>query len=103
MPAERRAHSRKRISTAVTFQEADGAPLRGWLRDISRGGAFIASPSQLTFGETLEIELRLPGAHVLSKGTARVVWVREKTAQNLPAGMGVEFIEMPADVLAEAV
>jgi uncharacterized protein (TIGR02266 family) len=91
MDEERRRHARKRISTGVAFHEPGGAMLRGWLLDISRGGCFIASPSLLTFGETLEIELRLPGVYAQITGTATVVWVRDKSEQGLPAGMGIRF------------
>jgi uncharacterized protein (TIGR02266 family) len=100
MEDERRRHARKRISTAVAFHEPGGAPLRGWLFDISRGGCFIASPSLLTFGETLEIELRLPGIYAQIAGTATVVWVREKSEQGLPAGMGIRFNSVAESSLA---
>ncbi len=98
--SERRKHSRKRISTGVAFREPNGVLLRGWLVDISRGGCFIASPSTLTFGEPLEIELRLPGVYAQITGGATVVWVREKTERGLPAGMGVRFVSVAESSLA---
>jgi len=94
MDGERRRHARKRISTAVAYREPGGALLRGSLVDISRGGCFIASPSQLTFGETLELELRLPGVYAQITGTGCVVWAREKSERTLPAGMGIRFISV---------
>ncbi len=100
MEQERRRHARKRISTAVAFREPDGVLLRGWLFDISRGGCFIASPSLLTFGETLEIELRLPGVYAQITGMAKVVWVRDKSEPGLPAGMGVRFETVAESSLA---
>ena len=98
MDGERRAHPRKVVSTSVTFHDADGAPLRGWLHDISRGGCFVASPSHLTFGETVELEMRLLDAQL--EGTGRVVWVRDKNERDLPAGMGIAFIAINEATLA---
>jgi uncharacterized protein (TIGR02266 family) len=100
MDVERRQYARKRISTAVSFHESEGALLRGWLHDISRGGCFIASPSQLTFGETLELELRLPGVYAQITGTGSVVWVRDKSEPGLPAGMGIRFVAVAESSLA---
>jgi uncharacterized protein (TIGR02266 family) len=92
MERERRAYPRKRASTGVTFREPDGVLLRGWLVDIGAGGCFIASPSYLTFGEVVELELRLSDAVVSAKG--KVVWTREKSERDRPAGMGVAFTEV---------
>jgi uncharacterized protein (TIGR02266 family) len=100
MEGERRKHARKRISTAVAFREPGGTLLRGWLVDISRGGCFIATPSHLTFGEPLEIELRLPGIYAQITGTASVVWIRETSQRELPAGMGIRFVAVAESTLA---
>ena len=97
---ERRAHARKRLSTAVTFNLPGGESLRGWLRDISRGGCFVATPSISSVGQSLDVVLRLPGVTKLLVGKARVVWAREKSVRDLPAGMGIEFVEMAEDSLA---
>jgi uncharacterized protein (TIGR02266 family) len=98
---ERRAHRRKLISTAVTFKDmVGGVPLRGWLHDISRGGCFIATPSLFTFGEEIDVNLTLPYPRVVVEGKARVMWVREKNDRDMPAGMGVEFVDLKEDVLA---
>ncbi len=100
MEREQRAHARKRISASVTFNVDGGTPLRGWLRDISRGGCFITSPSASKVGETIELVVRLPGVSKPIVGTARVVWVRDKSVRDLPAGMGIEFVTVPEESLA---
>lgn len=92
MERERRAYPRKRASTGVTFREPDGVLLRGWLVDVGAGGCFIASPSYLTFGEVVELELRLSDVVVTAKG--KVVWTRDKSERDRPAGMGVAFTEV---------
>lgn len=98
MDTERRAHPRKVVSTAVTFHDPGGAPLRGWVHDISRGGCYIATPSYLTFGETVQFEFRLGDARI--SGLGRVVWVREKNERGVPAGMGVSFVTVSPETLA---
>ena len=99
MDRERRAHPRKLVSTGVAFHDADGAPLRGWLHDISRGGCFVATPSLSTFGEELAFDLTLPYPRQRVHGKARVVWVRETNDKDLPAGMGMQFVEVNDDAL----
>ena len=99
MTEERRGHARKRISASVTFTTGGGAPLRGWLRDISRSGCFVATQSKLPVGELFELEFRLPGMFDAITGKARVVWLREKAINDLPAGMGVAFVDVPAQKL----
>jgi len=97
---ERRAHPRKLVSTGVSFNDVEeGATLRGWLHDISRGGCFVATPSLFTFGEELTIALTLPFPRQRVAGKVRVVWVREKNDKDNPAGMGLEFVEVNADGL----
>ena len=96
---ERRAHPRKLVSTGVSFNDLEGATLRGWLHDISRGGCFVATPSLFTFGEELTIVLTLPFPRQRVAGRVRVVWVREKNDKDMPAGMGMEFVEVNEDAL----
>jgi uncharacterized protein (TIGR02266 family) len=96
---ERRAHQRKLVSTGVAFHDLDGAPLRGWLHDISRGGCFIGTPSLFTFGEELAIDLTLPYPRQRVHGKARVVWMRETNDKDMPAGMGMAFVDVNEDAL----
>lgn len=98
MERERRGHARKRSSTGVTFRGPEGVPFHGLLVDISRGGCFVASPSTLAAGETIEIELRL--SDVPAQVTGRVVWTRERAERERPAGIGVAFVDLPSDALA---
>jgi uncharacterized protein (TIGR02266 family) len=95
---ERRAHPRKRVSTAVTFNDPGGAPLHGSLCDVGRGGCFIASPSHLTFGERVTLEMRLGGGLVTATG--RVAWTRHTTERDRPAGMGIAFTDVSDASLA---
>ncbi len=96
---ERRAHPRKLVSTGVSFNDLEGATLRGWLHDISRGGCYVATPSLFTFGEELTIVMTLPFPRQRVAGRVRVVWVREKNDKDMPAGMGMEFVEVNEDAL----
>src|SRR5439155_24888665 len=102
MTEERRAHARKRVSTSVMFRDVTGGEsLRGWLPDISQGGGFFAWPTQLTFGEVLEFDMRIPGVYKPLSGKAKVIWVREKSERERPAGMGIEFVGLDADALVQ--
>ena len=84
----------------MIFRTAGGEPLRGWLHDVGRGGCFITTQSRLPVGETLELEMRLPGIVAPLAGKARVVWLREKGSGDLPAGMGVALVDLPAETVA---
>jgi uncharacterized protein (TIGR02266 family) len=96
---ERRAHPRKLVSTGVSFNDIEGATLRGWLHDISRGGCFVATPSLFTFGEELTIVLTLPFPRQRLAGKVRVAWIREKNDKDMPAGMGLQFVDVNEDAL----
>jgi len=96
---ERRAHPRKLVSTGVSFNDLEGATLRGWLHDISRGGCFVATPSLFTFGEELTIVMTLPFPRQRVQGKVRVAWIREKNDKDMPAGMGLAFVDVNEDAL----
>src|SRR5689334_8657951 len=102
MTAERRAHARKRVSTSVMVRDArSDDPIRGWLHDISRSGCFIAAPQQVPAGVEIEFDMRIPGVFHPLSGKAKVIWVRDKSERDLPAGMGVEFMDLSADALSQ--
>lgn len=63
-------------------------------RDVGAGGAFIVTSEPRAVSDALVIELVLPTSDQVFTLTAVVRWVS-------PAGMGVEFLGEPTDVLLE--
>jgi uncharacterized protein (TIGR02266 family) len=89
---EKRAHPRLAISWPASLQALPGNA-RCQVKDISRGGAFVACAQPLELGSHFRITIAPPGANPIELN-AEVVW----SNQNVPAeqvvtrGMGVRFI-----------
>lgn len=98
MATERRAFLRKAVSAPASFTDAWGDVVQALSHDVCRGGCFIASPSTLPAGESIELEIRFPSGTIKAKG--RVVWVRETTVAKALAGMGIAFVEIDDASLA---
>ena len=85
----RRQHARLKIDINVTWLSEHNF-YTGLTVDICAGGLFIATGQLLDPGHLIDIKLALPsGAIIAAKGV--VVWVREETCDNLPAGFGIQF------------
>jgi Tfp pilus assembly protein PilZ len=85
----RRRHERLPVEIPVAWHlPGVGAPARGVLRDIGRGGAFVRSNSPVPSDAEVVLELSPPGAQVAMAFTARVAWT---AAQGPEPGFGVEW------------
>jgi type IV pilus assembly protein PilZ len=85
----RRRHERLPVEIPVNWHlPGSGAPARGILRDIGRGGAFVRSNSPVPSDAEVVLELSPPGAQVAMAFTARVAWT---AAQGGEPGFGVEW------------
>jgi two-component system, cell cycle response regulator len=66
--------------------------------DVGLAGVFIEKPEPLPVGEELEIRLPMPDSEIPLRATCRVAWWHKDGARlaskSLPAGAGLEFIEM---------
>jgi hypothetical protein len=62
--------------------------------DLSLGGMFIRSPAPAPAGTLIKLECDVNGASGTIRGVARVVWLREHSADGQPAGMGVKFVKL---------
>ena len=74
----------------------------GFSENISEGGLFIATEAPHEIGDELDVDLSLMGGgHKISQRVV-VRWIRPaEAAGGLPAGMGVQFIELaPYEKLA---
>ena len=95
---DRRAHPRSPIVVRETRRISGIDVFFGYAQNISRGGAFIATPKKRMPGETHEIEFTLPGVDQTFLCQARVVWARSyRPGSPHPPGFGLEFIDLPEE------
>jgi uncharacterized protein (TIGR02266 family) len=99
MTTERRTDARGKSSARVTFTDATSdKPSEGELHDIGRGGMFVTTKTPLPVGKRIDVEVHAEGSSPIT-GMARVVWVRDAAQGELPAGMGIKFIDVDNDAL----
>ncbi|PLX99060.1 MAG: hypothetical protein C0623_10190 [Desulfuromonas sp.] len=70
---------------------------QGWIRNINSGGAFIETKDLLPIDYRLQIQFELGDGSDLISCTARVAWVNHPDwikCENLPPGMGVQFLDL---------
>jgi Tfp pilus assembly protein PilZ len=85
----RRRHERVPVDLAVSWRhEGASEGLRGRLRDVGRGGAFVQSAEQVRGDDQLVVEIAPPGAEVPMAFTARVAWTGKVGDE---AGFGIEW------------
>jgi uncharacterized protein (TIGR02266 family) len=97
--AERRIEDREPAGGAIRIKFRTPQDFQEYyLRDISRGGMFIATQKPHQIGEILSLAVQLPEGDEI-KLQARVAHVRKpaEVGPGKPAGMGVEFVAMPAE------
>lgn len=93
-----RKHQRTALFADVSI-ESENVLYTGISNDISAGGIFIATHVPPRREEIVEVTLKLPDAQLSLIGVVR--WVRdsELASDGLPAGCGVEWLEMSADAM----
>jgi len=98
--AERRRHDRVRAVVEVSVTSEHNF-YTGFTSDISEGGVFIAGIGLRPIGTMIDFQLRLGKGEVAVRGVVR--WVRElnEYTQDVPPGMGVEFIDLHPEVQAK--
>jgi Tfp pilus assembly protein PilZ len=85
----RRRHERVPVDLAVSWRhEGASEGLRGRLRDVGRGGAFVQSAAQVRGDDQLVVEIAPPGAEVPMAFTARVAWTGKVGEE---PGFGIEW------------
>lgn len=73
---------------------------QGMTEDISKGGLFVATRQIFPIGTEFEIRLHIKGNDVRLK--TKVAWIREDSPflpENIEPGMGLEFTNVPDNVL----
>jgi uncharacterized protein (TIGR02266 family) len=98
MPTQQRKSERRPLQVRFTGRDSQGlGQLFFTSADLSVGGTFLVADLLLEQGETLTLEVQLPGARRPLTSQARVAWVRRFPDGGSPAGMGVEFLAMSDD------
>jgi uncharacterized protein (TIGR02266 family) len=101
-PAERRAEPRIELEVEVGL-ETEHNFYTGLTQDISSGGLFVATSMQYRVGERLRVRFSLPGQSEPITADAEVRWVRDPRAMktDAPEGIGLRFVELPANAHTE--
>jgi uncharacterized protein (TIGR02266 family) len=99
----RRKEERLAVKIRISFKKATDF-FKAYSANIGPGGFFIKSTYQtvenLPVGSLLDLEFNLPDSGHVIHTKGRVAWTRleEADPENMPPGMGIEFIDMnPAD------
>ena len=98
--AQRRERARVKMQAAITMS-SDNNFFNGFSTNISDGGVFIATVTQLPIGTEMDLSFSLPsGEQIKAHGVVR--WTREvndKTPDIMP-GLGVQFTQIDEAALA---
>lgn len=95
-PSERRRHGRHELKIPVDYSAVD-AFFSEFTSNINEGGMFIETDSPSPLDESVALEFRLPGLEEPVRVSGRVAWISDGKAET-PAGMGIEFHDLPPDV-----
>jgi len=98
-----RAEPRVLARLQVRQGEAPNQLLRDYSLNLSTGGLFLATMVPLPVGTPLALEFLLPATSQPIHCQAKVAWINlpERLVNPLlPAGMGVQFLDLPATNLA---
>jgi uncharacterized protein (TIGR02266 family) len=100
--SERRSEPRIELEVEVGL-ETDHNFYTGLTQDISNGGLFVATSIIYRVGERLRVRFTLPGRAEAITAEAEVRWVRDPRAMKTdsPEGIGLRFVELPADAQVE--
>ena len=79
--------------TQVIARRGTEDPLRGHVYDISKAGLRIELDTPLEPGESVRLEVELPGASPGVAASARVVWVNDDQDDPGPRRMALRFVE----------
>ena len=79
----------------VVFQQG-ASWVKAYARDISRGGLYVVTESPFRRGDRFTLRLQLPGQEEKMNLSCEVAWTRKEEGR-AGTGMGVKFLEMPAE------
>ena len=73
---------------------------QGWIRNINAGGAFIETRDLLPVDYRMQVQFELDEGADLISCKGRVAWVNHPEwikCERLPAGMGIQFLDLDAE------
>jgi len=99
---------RKEPRSASRFQAEvlpeGGHAYPGVIRNLTSGGAFLETAKLLPPGALLQVNFSLPDPPRLLQLKAKVAWLNHphwNPSSNLQAGMGIQFVDLPANIREE--
>jgi uncharacterized protein (TIGR02266 family) len=96
-PEEKRQHPRFAMETPIALLFRSGsASSKGRILNLSMGGVYIETDQGLAKDEILALEFRLPVPDRRISVKAAVKWRNTTGVDGLPAGVGVQFMEVDA-------
>jgi Tfp pilus assembly protein PilZ len=95
---ERRFYSRLKRSLRIRWKNQD-LDFLGVTGDLCPGGVFVVTDAQLPIHTVLEMEIWLE-RELPVRCRGEVTWINRGQVVSYPQGFGVQFIDLPDDVLA---
>jgi len=98
-----REHPRFEGTYHVQYKTVDELVL-AYTSDLSRGGMFLRTDEFLPINAVIQVKIELPEGAGEVGHMGRVAYVRDRdtaATQNLPMGMGVEFLDLDAERMAQ--
>jgi type IV pilus assembly protein PilZ len=95
MGIERRVMPRIDTSLEIAFRTS-GVNRYSYMLNISSGGLFIKTDQPLSIDVELEMSIQLPDDPEIMDIAGRVVWTKPES-HAFPAGMGIQFVNMPKE------
>ncbi len=99
-PETRRQSPRVSLTAEVDLSSETNF-FSGFSTDIASGGLFIATLATLPIGTTVHVKFTLPsGTEINTGGEVRWIRVFDERAPAVLPGVGIQFIDLPADAQA---
>jgi uncharacterized protein (TIGR02266 family) len=93
----KRSFPRLGIQVPVDFQALQSFPA-GTSFDVSARGIFVRTGQVVPVGQEILLRFTLPGVSRAFRTVGRVIWSSPvETAEGYPAGMGIQFLDLPAE------
>jgi len=98
MSADKGAPMAAPVRIEIMFKEF-GSFIKVYMPNIVNGGLFIRTDNPLPIDSPVLLRMQLPEEDEAIEVSGRVVWSFVKGSKKafLPKGMGIQFVDMPAD------
>ena len=98
MAENKKGDSAEPVRIEIMFKEY-GSFIKVYMPNITNGGLFIRTDNPLPLDAPVLLRMRLPEETEEIEVDGRVVWAFVKGSKKafLPKGMGIQFVNMPAE------